>query len=390
MIKKGRFDFIKARRHNAHQSDKVESHEKNNKWLKYLTHLGVSLGLSMLIGSVIILLVGQNPLTVYSALILEAFFSPRGLMIAVQRATPLILVSGAAVIAFQGGAINMGLQGQFVVGAAIAAVVGYALPEMPKVFAIPIVLVFCAIGGAAAGWIPAFFKMVSGVNEVITGMIANLLIPSLLSILLGLPFLRSMRAGASQYGIQTWVQFSQFNDLTNGRLGFGTKANTAIFLAIGLVLLLGYWIKRTKIGYEIRISSANFSFAEFAGINANRSFYITMMLSGAVAAISGATEILGVWRVYNTRTIALGYNGLLLALVGGNTYFGSLLASFIYGGLQAGALSASWHTAIPRPLIDVLVEFIVIFTAIPSMRLFFSGAGHTENERLGGQFTQSR
>lgn len=388
MIKKDIFQVIKSGSHKLRQIDKSASKKHQNKWLKYFTQLGISLVLCLLIGSVIILLVGQNPIEVYSSLILEAFFSSRGLMIAIQRATPLILVSGAAVLAFQGGAINMGLQGQFLVGGAIAAVVGYALPEMPKIVAIPIVLLFCALGGAAAGWIPAFFKMVSGVNEVITGMIANLLIPSLLSIVLGLPILRSMRAGASRYGIQPWTQFSQFHELTNGRLGFGTQANTAIFMAIGLVLFLSFWIKRTKIGFEIRISSLNFSFAEFAGINANRSFYISLMLSGAVAAMAGATEILGVWRGYNTGTIALGYNGLLIALVGGNTYVGSLIASLIYGGLQAGALSASWHTAIPRPLIDVLVEFIILFAAIPSMRLFFSGAGHTVKERLGGQFTQ--
>jgi len=388
LIKKGVKKIFKSGWQNINQLGETAPQNKKNKWINYLIQLGISLGLCVLVGSLIILLVGQDPITVYSSLILEAFFTSRGLMIAVQRATPLIIVSGAAVLAFQGGAINMGLQGQFVVGAAVAAVVGYALPEMPKFIAIPIVLIFCAIGGAAAGWIPAFFKMVSGVNEVITGMIANLLIPSLLSMILGLPFLRSMRSGASRYGIQPWTQFSQFNELSNGKLGFGTKANTAIFMAIGLVLFLGYWIKRTKIGYEIRISSANFSFAEFAGINANRSFYITMMLSGAVAAIAGATEILGVWRNYNTGTIALGYNGLLIALVGGNAYIGSLIASLFYGGLQAGALSASWHTAIPRPLIDVLVEFIILFAAIPSMRMFFSGSGHTDKERLGGDFTQ--
>ncbi len=360
---------------------------RRSRWSAYFLQLALCMAASVAIGTVIILLDGQDPLAVYSALIREAFFSPNGIMIAIQRATPLILTSTAAVVAFQGGAINMGLEGQFLVGAAIAAVAGYAVPEMPKIFAIPIVLLLCALGGAAAGWIPAFFKMVSGVNEVITGMIANLLMPSLLSMLLGLPFLRMARSGASQNGIQPWAQLSQFGELTHGGLGFGTKANTGIFVAIGLVIFLAFWIKRTKIGYEIRISSANFSLAEFAGIRARRSFYITMMLSGGIAAIAGATEILGVWRGYNMNTISVGYNGLLVALAGGNTYFGGLVASLVYGGLQSGAMNASWLTDIPRPLIDVLVEFIVLFAAIPSMRLFFSGSSYSEAERLGGQFT---
>ncbi len=371
----------------VNRPDDHPGYNRWSKWKAYFIQLAVCLAASFAIGTVIILLDGQEPLAVYSALIREAFFSPQGIMIAIQRATPLILTSAAAVIAFQGGAINMGLEGQFMVGAAIAAVAGYAIPEMPKIFAIPIVLLLCGIGGAAAGWIPAFFKMVSGVNEVITGMIANLLMPSLLSMFMSLPLLRISRSGASQNGVQPWAQLSQFNEITHGGLGFGTKANTGIFVAIGLVIFLAFWIRRTKIGYEIRISSANFSLAEFAGIRADRSFYITMMLSGAIAAIAGATEILGVWRGYNMGTISVGYNGLLVALAGGNTYIGAMVASLMYGGLQSGAMNASWLTDIPRPLIDVLVEFIVLFAAIPSMRLFFSGSSYSEAERLGGQFT---
>lgn len=367
--------------------EKAPASKPQNKWLIYFLQLIVCLFLSITFGTVIVLLDGQNPIAVYSALIQQAFFTPLGFMIAIQRATPLILTSAAGVIAFQGGAINMGLEGQFMVGAAVAAVAGYAVPDMPKIFSIPLIFLLCGLGGAAAGWIPAVFKMVSGVSEVITGMIANLIIPSLMSLILSLPFLRMARSGVSQHGIQPWAQLDQFNELTHGGLGFGTKANTGIFVALGIVIILAIWLKRTKIGFEIRISSANYAFAEFAGINAKRSFYLTLMLSGAIAAMAGATEILGVWRGYNMGTISVGYNGLLIALAGGNTFGGSMIASLIYGGLQSGAMNASWVTDISRPLIDVLVEIIVLFAAIPSMRLFFSGSAFTDAERLGGQFT---
>ncbi len=356
------------------------------RWVTYLVQLGLCLGLALAFGALIIIATGQDVLHVYAALLRESFATPLGIMIGIQRATPLLLTSAAAVAAFRGGAINMGLEGQFMVGAAAAAVAGGAMPEMPKFITIPLIFLICGLAGAAAGWIPAFFKMVSGVSEVITGMIANLIMPSLMSVVLSLPLLRAIRS-ASRGGVQPWAQLSQFTELTNGGWGFGSKANTGIFAALVIVFLLALVYQRTKIGYEIRLSSANFRMAEFAGINAGRKFYTAMMLSGAIAAMAGATEILGVWRGYNLNTISVGFNGLLLALAGGNSFGGSALASLIYGGMQSGAMAASWATDIPRPLIDVLVEILVVFAAIPSMRLFFSGSGYQESERLGGQFT---
>ena len=366
----------------------------DNVWLTYLLQLMGSLGIGIFFGSILIIAVGEKPLEVYSALITQAFFSPLGLGIAIQRATPLILTSAAAVLAFKGGAINMGIEGQFLVGGVVAGILGSAMPEMPVYVTLPIILVFCALGGALAGWIPAFFRMVSGVNEVITGMIANLVVPTLFSFVLGfimrLPFLQMFRSAGSGRGIPVWSQFAQFAEITNGGFGRGTRANTGIFLAIMVLVFLAYAFKRSKIGYEIRISSASFLMAEFSGIDARRSFYVTMMLSGAIAAIGGATEVLGVWRGYNSGGLAqIGYNGVLVALAGGNNFLGALAAASIFGGLQSGAMNASWTTSIPRPLIDVLVEILIIFAAIPSMRLFFSGSGNDEGEILGSKFTHT-
>ena len=356
--------------------------------LKYLYQLSLCLLVSVLIGSILILISGDNPLAVYYGLIQQAFFTPLGIMIAIQRATPLILTSLAAALAFQGGAINMGLEGQFMVGGAIAALVAGALPEMPRMLAIPIVFLFCALFGALAGFVPAFFKIVSGISEVVTGMIANLIMPSLLAVVLSLPLLNSIRRASREQGIQPWTQLSQFSELTDGKIGTGTHANTGIFVAIGLAIFLALVFHRTRIGYEIRMSSANPSLVDFAGFSSRRSFIIVMMMSGAIAAIGGATEVLGVWRTGASGTISVGYNGLILALVGGNTYIGSAIAACVLGGLQSGAMNASWITNVPRPLVDLLVELIVLICSMPSMRMFFSGSSMSDEDRLGKQFTQ--
>ena len=353
----------------------------------YLLQLLFYMALSTLIGSLIVLIVGENPVQVYRLLFQQAFLSPLGLMIAVQRATPLVFTSMAAAIAFQGGAINMGLAGQFAVGAAIAAVAGYGLPEMPSIIHIPLIFLLCAIGGAGAAFIPAVFKRVSGINEVITGMITNLLIPPLIMMIINSSeFLRFARFGASSQGIRESAQLAQFAEITNGELGAGTKANVGVFVALGLALFLTWWLKRSTLGYEIRMTRMNYNFAEFAGIRAGRYFFISMMLSGAVAAFAGAVEILGVWRQYRMGTLVVGNKGLIIALIGGQSMIGSFIAALFYGGLESGAMNVAWFSSIPRPLIDILVELIIIFSALPSMRSFFSGSAFSEIERLGGRF----
>lgn len=312
-------------------------------------------------------------------------------MIAIQRATPLIFVSVGAVMAFQGGAINMGLDGQFTVGASIAAMAGYALPPMPGPLAVFIIFILCGLGGAAAAFIPAIFKRMSGVNEVITGMIANLIIPHLMSwITSSSGYLQEAAAGASREGIQTTAQLTQFSELTNGKVGTGTFANTGIFIAIIFTILLAYFFGRSKLGYEIRMTRLNFSLAEFAGIKAGKMFFLAMMLSGAIAAMAGSVEILGGWREYRTGTLAVGNQGILLSLVGGQNFIGAMIASLFYGGLQSGALNAQWVTNVPRPLMDILVQIIILFAAIPSMRMFFAGTSFADVDNLGGRFVSHR
>jgi simple sugar transport system permease protein len=359
----------------------------SNENRSYVWEVLIFLAAAMAIGALVIRAVGEDPVHVYSNLLAEAFLSKRGLMIAVQRATPYIFTTLAAGLAFRGGAINMGLDGQFMVGAAIAGIAGYGLPDfLPAPLRILCIFLLCGMGGAAAAFVPAIFKRISGVNEVITGMIANLLMPFLLSSVIHLfPGLRAARAGASdQLPVSSWLP--QFNELPLGGWGFGTRANVAIFIGLGLTVFLALWIRHSKLGYEIRMSRANFSFAQLGGISAGRMFFVSMMLSGAIAGMAGATEVLGVWRQAAGTTLAVGNKGLVLALVGGGSFYGGTLASLIYGGLEAGAMNASWFTSIPRPLIDVLVQLLFVMTAVPSMRRFFTGSSSSDFENLGGSF----
>ncbi len=342
--------------------------------------------LSIPLGSLAVIRVGENPIRVYARLIQQGFFPRRGFMIAIQRGTPLILPAAAATMAFRAGAINMGMAGQFMGGSSVASIAAAALPGLPKPVHLPLVVLLCAAGGAAAGFIPAFFKRVSGINEVITGMIANLLMPHLLSAVVNsVPLLRLARRGAFR-GIPESAQFTHFGRITDGGLGAGTKANTSIFLAIAVALFLSWWLRRTTLGFEIRMTKANYTFAEFAGIRASRGFYLGLMFSGAIAALAGATEVPGVWHGYRMGTLVVGEQSLVISLIGAQTFIGSMIVVLLYGGLESGTMNISWFTSFPRPLIDIIVLLMFVLSAVPSMRTFFTESDPTESEHLGGRF----
>ncbi len=352
----------------------------------YLRQLLPWIALSIVLGSLAILWVGENPLRVYALLVREGFFTRRGFMIAIQRGTPLILTASAATMAFRAGAINMGMAGQFMVGSSVASRAAASLVGLPAPLHLPLTLFFCALGGAAAGFVPAFFKRVSGISEVITGMIANLVMPFLLSTVMRiLALLGLLRMGRGR-GIPPSALFAHFEDITNGGLGAGTKANTSIFFAVGVALFLAWWIRHSTLGFEIRMTKANFTFAEFAGIRAGRSFYLGMMLSGAIAALAGATEVLGVWHGASSGSLVVEEKGLVISLIGAQTFIGSMIVAFLYGGLESGTMNVSWFTSIPRPLIDIIVLLVLILSAVPAMRTFFTGSDPTESEHLGGRF----
>ncbi len=351
----------------------------------YLRQLLPWIALSGVLGSLAILWVGENPVRVYTLLIREGFFTRRGFMIAVQRGTPLILTASAATMAFRAGAINMGMAGQFMVGSSVASRAAASLVGLPAPLHLPLALFFCALGGAAAGFVPAFFKRVSGISEVITGMIANLVMPLLLSTVMRVPAMLGLPMGRGG-ALPPSALFAHFEDITNGGLGAGTKANTSIFFAIGVALFLAWWIRHSTLGFEIRMTKANFTFAEFAGIRAGRSFYLGMMLSGAIAALAGATEVLGVWHGSSSGGLVVEDKGLVISLIGAQTFIGSMIVAFLYGGLESGTMNVSWFTSIPRPLIDIIVLLVLILSAVPAMRSFFTGSDPTESEHLGGRF----
>ena len=164
------------------------------------------------------------------------------------------------------------------------------------------------------------------------------------------------------------AQLAQFVELSNGTVGKGTQAHVGFIIAIALVILMYIIFKYTKLGYEWRMVGLSFKFSEFGGIPLDKTFVGAMLVSGGIAGLGGAVEILGVWRRYkNLFAAGFGFKGNLAALLGGQSFIGSAVAAIFYGSMEAGALNLAWNAGIPRQLVDIIVGLIIFFMAAEGM-----------------------
>jgi len=324
---------------------------------------------AVLVGSIIMLIEGQNPLEIYWLLIKGALGSQRGLLISLQRATPLIFTAIASTLAFRTGVFNVGVEGQFFIGAICGAFVGYAV-KLPMIIHLPLTLAAGFLGGALWAFFPTIMRQKLGVSEIITTIMTNYIATFLISYLTNYP-LRHTPTTPETPPVQPTAQLAQFVELSGGTIGKGTQAHVGIFVALLVVVVMYIVFKRTRIGYEWRMVGLSFPFSEFGGISLDRTFIGGMLVSGGIAGLGGVVEILGVWREYKDLFAAgFGFRGNLAALLGGQNVIGSTIAALFYGGMEAGALGLEWSAGIPRQLIDIVVGLIIFFMAAEGMWAF--------------------
>jgi simple sugar transport system permease protein len=257
---------------------------------------------------------------------------------------------------------NIGVEGQLFIGAACATYVGYAVTGLPGYIHMPLAFLAGALGGAIWGFIPGFLKATTGGHEVINTIMLNYIAFRLTEWLLGGPMTRPGSGGLpiSPF-IQETAEMPQFfQDPIRFHLGF--------FIAIGVAVLVWWLLFKTKWGLTLRTAGANPNAAKYAGISVPKTMMVSMALSGALAGMAGATQILAV-----TRSMALGlssgygFDSIALALVGNNHPIGVVLSSLLFGILRNGATRMMVVSRIPIDIVDVIQAFILMFVAAPAI-----------------------
>jgi len=278
------------------------------------------------------------------------------------QSTPYIFAGLAVALGFRSGLFNIGVEGQLFIGAACATFVGYSITGLPAWIHMPLAFLAGALGGAFWGFIPGFLKAKTGGHEVINTIMMNWIAFRLTEWLLSGPM---NREGAGGMPISPLIEESaQIPQFFPAPIRF----HLGFFIALGVAWLIWWILFKTKWGLNLRTVGTNPRAAKYAGLNVNTTTMIGMALSGSLAGLAGAIQILAV-----NRSMALGlssgygFDSIALALIGNNHPLGVVLASILFGTLRNGATRMMVVSKIPIDIVSVIQAIILMFVAAPAI-----------------------
>jgi ABC-type uncharacterized transport system permease subunit len=277
--------------------------------------------------------------------------------------TPYIFAGLAVALGFKCGLFNIGAEGQIFIGAIVAAWVGYTFTGLPWIIHMPMTFLAGALGGAVWGGVPGWLKARTGAHEVINTMMLNYVAFRLSDYLLNGPMKRGGAAGYIPISrdIEPSAYFPKFfPDPIRLHMGF--------IVALGVAVLVWWFLWKTTWGFEIRTVGANPRAARYAGISVTRNFVLAMALSGALAAMAGAGEVMGVnHNLASAFSPGYGFDSIALALMGGSHPAGVVLAALLFGTLRNGATKMQSLAGIPIDIISIVQAFVIMFVAAPAI-----------------------
>lgn len=323
--------------------------------------VGIALGAAGVVGAVVLLASGHDPGRALTMLVAGAFGSGPRIGETLVNSIPLMFTGFAVALSFRGGLFNIGGEGQFIVGAVVAAWLAGAL-SLPPALLVPVLVVAGGLGGAAWGLIPGAMKARSNANEIITTLMMSyigfflveylvvgpLKAPGVLPATPLLPEeLRLPRFGGAVFGL----------DL--GRLHVG------LIVALVVAAVLAYAIRLTRFGFGLQTMGRSESAARYAGVSRPRMIVAAMTASGALAGIGGAIQVLGVnFRVSSSFSPGFGFTGIAVALVGNSSPFGVVVAAVLFGALQTGGQVMQRTADTPSSIVVIVQGVVVALIAI--------------------------
>jgi simple sugar transport system permease protein len=283
-------------------------------------------------------------------------FNRCALFTTLERSTPLILTGLSAVVAFRSGMFSIGQEGQFALGALMAAWLGFAV-QLPPILHISLIIVASMIVGGIYGWIPGVLKVKLQINEVITTIVMNEIALLFIVYMVNFP-LRADR-GTTAYSpvIEESAKLLTFLPGSKWGMGFVLALVTAVFVY--------YYLWRSTPGYEQRMAGQSSLFALFGGIQNDRAAIRGMFISGGIAGLAGAIEVIGVhYRINQDFSVGLGFDGLSVAILGQVHPIGAVLVAILFAGVRLGAqLGLQINMGIPRELGGSVIAFMILFVA---------------------------
>lgn len=318
----------------------------------------ISVFLGLLVGGIIMLLSGYNPIEGYKALWMGAFGDSFTIGETVRRTTPLILTGLAIAFAFRSGLFNIGAEGQVIVGWLAAVTVGLFI-DAPMIIHLPLAMLAGMVAGAFWGFIPGLLKAKLGVHEVIVTIMMNYI-----ALYVSNEIVRSV---LTDHGTKT-EQVAPTASLASEwlqTLTMYSRVHYGFLIAIFAAVIMWFIIERTTIGYELKAVGYNQHASKYAGMNVSKNIMVSMAASGAFAGLAGVMEGLGTYGNIHLMSgfTNLGFDGIAVALLGANNAFGVILSAILFGSLKEGAGQMPTSAGVPTELVDIIIALIIFFVA---------------------------
>ncbi len=333
-------------------------------WGSVVVHVLLPLSgvlVALLIGAVMLLLLGADPVAAYRAMISGAVGSVSGITQSLVKATPLLLVGLGICIAFRASVINIGAEGQIILGAIAATWFPLTFSSWPGWLLLPSTLIVGFVAGGAWGFIPGILKARLQVNEILSTIMMNAIATQLMYLLIRGPLMDPAGVAAGTFLAQSarlprqvWLP----------RLVPQTLLHSGAILAVVLAFAVYFFLWRTTIGYRIRAVGLNPDASRYAGINVAFNQALAMTLAGGFAGLAGAVEVIGVQhRLLDGITSGYGFTGIVAALLGNLHPLGLIPASILFGGLLVGANEMQRAVQVPSSLITAILGLVVLFVS---------------------------
>jgi general nucleoside transport system permease protein len=302
-----------------------------------------AIALAIALGAVVILVAGESIPTAYAELVRGAVGNPGNLATTVIRSIPIVVAGIGIGVAFRAGALNLGAEGQMVIGALATAVAANSLPGLPPVVAPIVALVAGCLGGAAWAFVPGLLDVRLGVPMLITTLLLN--------------YVGALFA--------SWAVTYPLRDLA--AVVPGTRLSVAVLAIVALPIAVRWLLARSVVGYEFRMVGFNRAFADYGGIAAGRRVLLAATVSGGICGLAGSLVVLGLNHRYIDGVITSAgwaWSGFTAAILTGFDPILTLVAGLFLGGLQVGAAGMARTTEVPLQLVDVVQATIILVVAV--------------------------
>jgi len=340
-----------------------------NEKYQFITIPVFSIIVSLLVGALVILFLGKNPLDAYANLLQgsgllmkEKYAGGKSILTDflsfVDYWTPMIFAALAVAVALKAGLFNIGVSGQMLAAGFVASItIGYSTMAAP--IAKPLVIIICFVVGSLVGGLIGFLKHKFNINEVVSSIMINYIVEYVTAFFIYTKYVDPVSRQSKNIAeaARLTLKNVQMGEL-KGDIPLG------IVLAIIVAFVIKYVFDKTTFGYELKAIGFNGNASKYAGINVGKNMVIAMMISGGLAGLAGATYYLGYFCSMQPKVLAaMGYDAIAVSLLGNSNPMGILASSFLINIINKGSTYMSSKAGLDAEIASVITGLILLFSA---------------------------